>query len=91
MIVQLFITAILAVFSFLLTLLPSWSAPAFLADMSSAISSVASYTASTSVWIPWSAIGIAVPVLFAAATAALAVKGFRVILSLFTGGGGGAA
>jgi len=91
MIVQLFVQAMAALFALFLNLLPSWSAPSFLTDLASGLSSIASYTASTSVWIPWQAIAIAIPILVAAAFSALLIKGVRMILSLFTGGGGSVA
>lgn len=91
MVVNWFVDVLTSLFSWALTLLPSWSAPGFLDSMNSALASIATATASTSVWIPWSTIAVVVPVLMAACLAALAAKGVRVVLSLFTGGGGGAA
>lgn len=91
MIVQWFVQALCALFSDVLSLLPSWSAPSFLADIASGITTIGSFTASTSAWIPWGAMAIGIPVLVACSTAALAIKGVRMLLSLTTGGGGSSA
>jgi hypothetical protein len=91
MIVQWFVQGMASLFASVLGLLPSWSAPSFLTSLSSGLASIAGYTASTSAWIPWQAVAIAVPILVAAASAALLVKGVRMVLSLFTGGGGSSA
>lgn len=91
MIVQWFVEALAGMFSLVLDLLPSWSAPGFLTALPGQIADIGAYTSGMAAWLPWTAIGTAVPILLAAVAVALAVKGTRMVLSLFTGGGGSAA
>jgi hypothetical protein len=77
--------------SFIGGLFPTVDTSGFVGSVSGAIGSVTGAMAPLGNWIPFSAAAQACGLVLTAIAAALAIKLLRVILSLFTGGGGGAA
>jgi hypothetical protein len=75
----------------LVSLLPAWTAPAWLATVIATMSSTIGTVTMLSGWVPISAIGTVVAFMLACSAIGLAVKIGRIVLSLFTGGGGSAA
>lgn len=88
-------TAILSwlagLFSALLSWLPAPSVPSWVSGITTAVSTVVTYMASMSAWFP---VGLLRTILLAWAAAylvAVAVRLARLVVSLFTGGGGSVA
>lgn len=75
----------------LVGLLPSWTAPAWLTTVISTLASTIGYVTMLDGWVPISAIGTVVAFMLACSAIAVGVKIGRIVLSLFTGGGGSAA
>jgi hypothetical protein len=77
--------------TFLIDLLPSWSAPAWLVTVTDTLADAVSYVGMLNGWVPIKAVGVAVVFMLGCSTLAFALKAGRMVLSLATGGGGSAA
>jgi hypothetical protein len=77
---------------FLASLVPSLPDPGpVLSGLTSNISTLYGYTAGSGAWIPWGAGALCLVAVFAVIVIAFGIRLGRIVLSLFTGGGGGAA
>jgi hypothetical protein len=87
--------AIIWVFSrlaaLLISLLPSWTPPAWLVTVTSTLADAVGKIAMLNGWVPVAAIGVAVAFITACSGIALLLRFGRMGLSLSTGGGGSAA
>jgi hypothetical protein len=72
-------------------LLPSWTAPAWLTTVVTTMGNTIGYVTMLDGWVPVQAIGTVVAFMLACSVVGIAVKLGRMVLSLFTGGGGSAA
>ncbi len=72
-------------------LLPITAVPAWVLDSGDDLASVWGYADGLSAWIPWSFLAMVLAAIIAATLAGFGIKLTRIVLSLFTGGGGGAA
>lgn len=70
---------------------PTMETPAFLAGLADKVAVVTGWMAPLGVWVPLNAASTATQVVLTAAAAAIAIKLLRLVVSLFTGGGGSAA
>jgi hypothetical protein len=77
--------------SFIGGLFPEVSVPGFVSDLSGLVSDLAGIMAPMGDWIPFASARNATLAVVGAILVALTIKFVRVLLSLFTGGGGGAA
>lgn len=77
--------------TFVLGLMPTVSLPGWFTTSTNTLSSSLAAIGGYGNWLPLVAIGNGVAFILACFGVAFAVRGFRVVLSLFTGGGGGAA
>ena len=75
----------------LLDLFPSFSAPAWVTDVGSYAAQGVAFANGLSMWVPLDALRNTFVFLLGVGVAVFAVRTFRILLSLFTGGGGGAA
>lgn len=91
MILELLISMLVGLVEALAGLLGSAPAPGWLTGLSGQLSSLVGAGASLGVWVPWSVIGTVLAAIGACLGISLGVRVFRIVLSLFTGGGGGAA
>lgn len=73
------------------SMFPTMESPAFLTTLADKVAVVTDWMAPLGVWVPLGAAGNATQVVLAAAAAAIAIKLIRLVVSLFTGGGGSAA
>lgn len=64
------------------------SAPGWLTGLSAQLGSLVAMGASMGVWVPWSAIGVAMAAVLACYGVSFVVFLVRMAVSLFTGGGG---
>ncbi len=87
--------AIIWVFSrlvaFLIGLLPKWTAPDWLTAAGGFLRDGLANVAGYANWMPLKAVGVGVGFLLACSAIALGIRFGRMILSVSTGGGGGAA
>lgn len=72
-------------------LLPEIDVPSWIGTIASSLATVTGFMAPLGVWVPFSAAQSATLLVVAAVVVALGTKVIRVLVSLFTGGGGGAA
>lgn len=91
MILEAIVSAFVAVITFLIGLIPSWSAPGWLTTATTTLADAVGHIAMLNGWLPVSAIGQVVVFLMAAGALALGIRLTRIVLSLVTGGGGSAA
>lgn len=77
--------------SFLLGLFPTMTLPTWIGTVSGYIASGVETANGLHNWIPLEALRNGFVFVAACGATVLAVRGFRILLSLFTGGGGGAA
>lgn len=91
MIVQWLWEALAAFLGWLVHLFPTFTVPVWAETMGGYISDGVSFANGWHMWIPLAAVRNCVVFLLAVSTAILAVRGFRILVSLFTGGGGSAA
>jgi len=77
--------------SFLIGLLPSWTPPSWLADVTTTMGDAIGYIGMLNGWVPVSAIGTVCGFILAAGAIAWGIKIARMVLSVATGGGGSAA
>ena len=89
MIVQGILQAVAAVWSWFMSILPTFdSLDTVTGGMVDAVSTLTGYAANSGAWIPWVAVGVSLLLVSSTLAASLGLKlGFK-ILSLFTGGGG---
>jgi hypothetical protein len=80
-----------AFFGYLLSLFPTFSMPSWIDDAHDSIVSGVETAAGLGNWVPLVALTNSFLFLMGVGLAVFAVRGFRIVLSLFTGGGGGAA
>jgi len=83
------LTSLIAGFFNLFPTLPSLSGAA--ANIASALATISAKASQFGAWIPLGQVGNALGLVLAALTASLLIKGVRIVISLFTGGGGSAA
>jgi len=91
MIVKLLIDFLTALCSFVVGLFPTAGPPSWWSDASGYIAQVWAYGNQLGSWIPWQVAAVCIPAVFVAIGIGVAIRTFRIILSLFTGGGGSAA
>jgi hypothetical protein len=65
--------------------------PGFVGDLAGYAQQVAAFTADTGVWIPWVLLGVVLAAYAVVVVAGAAIKLVRIVISLFTAGGGSAA
>ena len=87
--------AIIVVFSkvvaFLVGLIPGWTAPAWLSDVTGTMGDAVGNITMLSGWVPVQAVGTVCAFTLACFSIALGIRLARIVLSLATGGGGSAA
>lgn len=96
MIVEAVINVLVALVSGILSLVPDFEAPSWLTGSGSGTlggyaNTVGQAMGKAEPWLPLDALGYAVTIVVAAVAFSVAVRVVRILLSLFTGGGGGAA
>lgn len=91
MITSAIMRVLLGFMTFVLGLLPSFTPPAWMADLAGYVSSGLGAFSSLSYWIPVGAVGTVVALVVVVQGIALALKLARMVLSVVTGGGGSAA
>jgi hypothetical protein len=90
-ITQAILSALLDVAAWVVGLFPSVDAPGWLSGLSGPLADVTDHMSGFAVWVPFTAAGNVLVFVMAMVGVALIVKLIRLIVSLFTGGGGGAA
>jgi hypothetical protein len=91
MIVEAFLGLLFGLFSFVGDLMPEMEVPAFVGSIAGLVGTITGAMAPLGMWIPFGAAGTATTAVLVAIGVAVAVKIVRIVLSLFTGGGGSAA
>lgn len=66
-------------------------APGWLTNVAANLSEVVGFGASMGSWVPWSILGSCAAAVVSCAALSLVVRVVRILVSLFTGGGGSAA
>lgn len=85
-----FIVNLLATFvGWILSLLPDWSPPSWLTTLGGFAAQVASSLSGSSAFLPWNLLFIAIALVMGTYLVATAVRGFRIVASFLTFGGGG--
>jgi hypothetical protein len=90
-ITQWVIDLVAAVWSLLVSAMGTAAAPGWLTGLTGQLDSLVAAGSSMGVWVPWSVFGPALASVVVCAGIAFAVRMVRMLLSLFTGGGGSAA
>lgn len=90
MVTKAIVDALGAFIGFLLDLLPSFSLPSWVDSIHDYAVSGVTFASGFAAWVPLTAIRNAFIFLLAVGTAAFLVRGARVLISLFSGGGGSA-
>jgi len=95
MIVEWFIAALLSLVTWFIDLLPSWSLPSWITGtgdgtIRGGADWAASNVGSLSNWIPLGTLSLVAAVVLVCIPIAIGIKVTRMVLSAFTGGGGGA-
>lgn len=91
MIVEGIVKVVVAFFEFALGLLPTRSTPGWMDDMGASMNIVWGHAAGLGAWIPWSTVAYVIGAVVACMIFGLQVRLARIVISLFTGGGGSAA
>lgn len=91
MIIEALISMLAALVSFIGSLFPDIETPGWMTSIAGHVSTVTGLMAPLGNWVPFGAAGNAVALVLVAIGAAAAVRLIRVLVSLFTGGGGSAA
>lgn len=91
MIIEALVTLLRGVVEFLFGLLGDLPAPGWLTDLSGQMSGLVATGASMGVWVPWSVLGAGMAAVGTCLVVSLTVRVVRIVISLFTGGGGSAA
>lgn len=88
MIVSFLLNLFGGVIAWLLGLLPHLSPPSWLDDAAGALSTVLSSLNGSSAWVPWSYLLLGVGLVLSSVAVAVAIRGFRIVASFLTLGGG---
>ncbi|MEV5004018.1 hypothetical protein [Nocardioides sp. LML1-1-1.1] len=91
MIFDAIVTIIAGIARGIASLFGSLPAPTWIGDFGSAWGSFVGLGASLDPWVPWNLLVTVVTAILACVAVSLGVKMVRIVLSLFTGGGGSAA
>lgn len=91
MIVELIITALVALVSFIGSLFPTISLPGWFTSLVGHVEFVAGYMSGLGQWIPFGPAGNALAFVLVAVGVAVIVKLVRIVASFITAGGGSAA
>lgn len=91
MLFELVVNVLVGVVGGMFALLGNLPAPGWLTGLVGQLDGLVSAGASMGVWVPWSVMGVVAGAVAACAAISLSVRLFRMLLSLFTGGGGSAA
>ena len=91
MVTESLIGVLSGVFTWLLGWIPAPDVPAFFDDASSGIQSISELLGSVSVWIPVGLVALVLAAWAATWATGVLIKLARIVLSLFTAGGGSAA
>ncbi len=93
MILKWIMDALAAVFDAFLSLLSAITppVPGFFASLPGYVSAISGYMTGTAVWVPWDLTLSVIGLWAVSVIAALSIRIVRMAVSLFTGGGGGAA
>ncbi len=92
MITSLFLKGLLGIVSAFASMLPdSWTPPDWLVGVADAIAGFVDSATTMNVWIPLDFAMLCAASLISAYMGGAVVKGLRILVSHFTGGGGGAA
>lgn len=91
MIVEAIFNVVGAFLAFVVGLFPTRDPASWVSSMGPAIQTVWNAAAGMGAWIPWSNVSAVVQAVIGAMLTGLAIRLIRVVLSLFTGGGGSAA
>lgn len=91
MIVEAIVNVLVALVTTIGNLMPNMDAPSFVSSITSSVATVTGAIAPLGTWVPFGAAGQATSLLLSAIGVALIIKVIRIAVSLFTGGGGGAA
>ena len=91
MIVELIVKAVAALARGLAALLGDLPAPAFLSTALDSVGDLLSNFGGLGAWVPWGFVGDVFTAVMAAMVIGFGIKVVRIVLSLFTAGGGSAA
>lgn len=91
MIVEAFISILVGIADGIFALLGNSAAPSWLTGVGGQLASLVDMSASLGSWVPWPVIAASVAAVGGAYLVSLTVKVVRMLISLFTGGGGSAA
>lgn len=90
MVVDLLLKVVQGMVAWTLGLLPHLAVPDWLTQGIATFDSLLSGLSGTQGWLPWTALSLAIGLALAAAAVTVAIRGFRIVLSFLTLGGGGA-
>lgn len=91
MIVEGIVKVAVAFFKFVLGLFPTRNPPQWTESLASSLQTVWDAGAGLGAWIPWGNVAAVVQAVIACMITGLLIRLVRIVLSLFTGGGGSAA
>lgn len=91
MIVEALIDLAAGLFGFLVDLIGTAQPPAFLTGLAGQLDSLVAAGASMGTWVPWSVLGTAIAAVVACFAVSFVIRVARMLISVFTGGGGSAA
>lgn len=91
MILEGLISIAVGLFDFIVSAFGNAPAPGWLTGLAGQLDTLVVAAASMGGWVPWSSFGTALAAVIGAATLSLVVRVVRILVSLFTGGGGSAA
>ena len=91
MIVDLIVTALAGIVTFVGNLMPTINAPGWVSGLSAKVAVVTENMAALGNWVPFGAAGQATALVLASILVALTIKLIRIVASFFTAGGGSAA
>lgn len=88
MVISGFLSVLGTVLTWVLGLLPHFGVPSWFSGLGSAVATVSGALSGTSSWVPWTAVMVGLGVIFAAVGVSVAIRGFRIVASFLTAGGG---
>jgi hypothetical protein len=88
MVVKGFLNVLSGVLVWLLGLLPHLAVPSWLSSLGGSLATISSGLSGTTGWVPWGELFIAVALALSAIGISVAVRGFRIVASFLTLGGG---
>lgn len=91
MIVEGVVKVIVAFFEFVVGLLPTRAVPGWVDSIGPSLQIVWNHANQLGAWIPWDAVGYVTAAVLSCMVIGLQIRLVRIVLSLFTGGGGSAA